>query len=122
MPPEYEPAAFEQAFEDALSAAAPGLAFEVECDEFPCIAAITQRRLTHDERDVLRGRLLDELYPDAEKQILRHNSGGPGGHAQVEAVALFPKESDTPELRDAIRRRFDRRRHDAKQSVADEPG
>ena len=118
LPPKYEPSGFKEAFGNALAAAAPDVPFEIDCDEFPCIGIITERRLSHEERAVMREKLLDHSYVGAEKKWIRHNAAGALGHAQLEAVAMYPPESDTEDLRAALDRRIAVWRERTRESVS----
>lgn len=102
----YSPDAFSQAVGEVLSEAAPGVAFELDCEEFPCLALIMEERLDHTAHDVIQRRLLDEKYSGAESHWAKHVTSGRDGPAQVESIAVFPPEFDTEELRVAVDRRL----------------
>ncbi len=105
LPEAYSQAEFRAAFAASLSAAAPDVGFEIDCTEFPCLASITDRRLDAEERKTLREQLLDRRYPEAENSWTRRNAVGPGGHSQIEVIAVFPEALDDDELQQSLMRR-----------------
>lgn len=100
-PPEYRASAFSEHIRGVFADLGISGELDIDCSEFPCLAALRDHKMTKAEEDAVLAKLRARGYGDEAKAMLRrHSSVGPGGKAYLNVVAFYPgdREGDLEEI------------------------
>lgn len=120
-PPEYRESVFSDHIRGVFAELGISGELDIDCSEFPCLAALRDHKMTKAEEDAVLAKLRARGYGDEAKAMLRrHASVGPGGKAYLNVVAFYPGDREG-ELEEILASRVEEQLAITRASVATPP-